>query len=539
MVTQSSCERTVAAFDAPHIRSISRPGTLIALTLASAAETWTTSGVSLTLTDLTGTLSVSSDEASWALTVYMSAFAISVALSHRLSLTFGNRRFLSACALLYALSSVGCAFSTDLGMFLVFRALAGFAGGVFLVRSFVFFTQQYEPSARAKPLIGYAIAYFFVGRLLSPIVCGWFADVATWRDLFVFETILMLIASWLFDRYTADHWIAEDNQKSLDYTGIVLLVIGAVGLQTVLSRGETDDWFQSPMLLAFLVLGLAGNCLFVFWQLSRWNHNPLLDLALLTNPSPRAGAVLGFGLGILLAGSLYVVPQYLRNIGSHSASQTGLLLSIGGGAAVVVLCCFRTVISLLARLGGGTVIAFSLLVEIVSQLLFAHYLTPDTPDHYLWLPLALNGVFIALSVPTLGIVAFAEIKNDQASNARAMYYGCRQLGASIGVTCATVLIDRRMSLHSARLLDAFTNRDGSIFGRAANLTDEALAYSVRRQSSVLSYADVFYLMTVVAIITLFFVPLLPSVSSAPGPALKGRRDPADNPPPSALVRAGR
>ncbi len=529
----------IAAFDAPQSRRISRSATLIALTLASAAETWTTSGVSLTLTDLTGTLSASSDEASWALTVYMSAFAISVALSHCLSFAFGNRRFLSACALLYALSSIGCAFSTDLGIFLLFRALAGFAGGVFLVRSFVFFTQQYEPSVRAKPLIGYAIAYFFVGRLLSPIVSGWLADVGSWRDLFVFETVLMLIASWLFYRYTADHWIQEDGHKSLDYTGIILLVIGAVSLQTVLSRGETDDWFQSPMLLVFLVVGVAGNCLFVFWQLSRWNRYPLLDLALLSNASARAGAVLGFGLGILLAGSLYVIPQYLRNIEAHSASQTGLLLSIGGGAAVVVLCFFRTVIGLLARLGGGTIIAFSLLVEIVSQLLFAHYLTPDTPDRYLWLPLALNGVFIALSVPTLGIVAFAEIKDDQASNARAMYYGCRQLGASVGVTCVAVLIDRRMSLHSSRLLDAFTGRDGSIIGTTANLSNQVLGAAVRRQSSVLSYADVFYATTLVALITLFFVPLLPSVSAAPRADSEDAQDRADNQPSSALVGANK
>ncbi len=539
VVTQSGCDGMVAAFEAPNIRRISRSATLIALTMASAGETWTTSGVSLTLTDLTGTLSASSDEASWALTVYMSAFAISVALSHRLSLTFGNRRLLSACALLYALSSVGCAFSTDLRMFLLFRALAGFAGGVFLVRSFVFFTQQYAPPVRAKPLISYAIAYFLIGRLLSPIVCGWLADVASWRDLFVIETVLMLVASWLFYHYTADHWIEEDGHKSLDYAGIMLLVLGAVGVQTVLSRGEIDDWFGSPMLLAFFVAGVAGNCLFVFWQLSRWNRHPLLDLASLSNASARAGAVLGFGLGILLAGSLYVIPQYLRNIEGHSASQTGLLLSIGGGTAVVVLCCFRTVIGLLARLGGGSIIAFSLLVEIVSQLLFAHYLTPDTPDRYLWLPLALNGVFIALSVPTLGIVAFAEIKNDQTSNARAMYYGCRQLGASIGVTCAAVLIDRRMSLHSARLLDSFVGRDVSIIGRTASLTSQTLASAVRRQSSVLSYADVFYAMTLVALITLFFVPLLPSVSAAPRVGLEDVLDRADNQPSSALVGASK
>jgi MFS transporter, DHA2 family, multidrug resistance protein len=88
-----------------------------------------------------------------------------------------------------------------------------------------------------------------------------------------------------------------------------------------------------------------------------------------------------------------------------------------------------------------------------------------------------------------------------------------------------------MSLHSSRLLDAFANRDSSILGTAAILTDRALAGAVRRQSSVLSYADVFYAMTAVAVITLFFVPLLPSLSAA-APPEKRTEEPAANPTPS-------
>ena len=165
------------------------------------------------------------------------------------------------------------------------------------------------------------------------------------------------------------------------------------------------------------------------------------------------------------------------------------------------------------KLGGGTVLAMALLAEMCSQLLFAHYITPNTPDYYLWLPLALNGVFIALSVPTLGIVAFAAIGVSQASNARAMYYGSRQLGASVGVTFASLLINQRMSFHSSRLLDALASRDVSIIGAAGSLSEGTFAGAVHRQSAVLSYADVFYAMTVVALITILFIPLLPSAAS--------------------------
>jgi EmrB/QacA subfamily drug resistance transporter len=495
-----------------------RTATLVGLVLATSAEAWTTSGVSLTLTDLTGTLSSSSDEASWALTVYTTAFAIGVALSHRLSLNFGNRRYLTTCGLLYGIASCGCAFSPDLQFFLLFRVIAGFAGGSFLVRSLVFFTQQYPVAERGKPLVMYVVGYFTLGKFIAPVVCGWFADVISWRLIFSASTVLALAAAVLFARFSEDHWLGGEREGRFDYIGAFLLITGAACLQVVFSRGEVEGWLESGLLTAFLVSGLVGNLAFVLWQLSEKNQDPLIELASIRSRSSFAGAVFGFCVGILLAGSLYVVPQYLRSIETHSALQTGLLLSVGGGVSVVVVSCFTGISALIVRIGGGGVIALALIIEIASQLLFAHYLTPDTPDKFLWLPLALNGAFIALSVPTLGIVAFSRIKDSQTSNARALYYGFRQFGASVGVTCAAVLIDRRMTLHSSRLLEAFAARDPSILGMSSSsMTPQAIAGMVHRQSAVLSYADVFYAMTIVAFITLLFLPLLPPAASAPIP----------------------
>ena len=269
-----------------------RTATLLALTLAASAETWTTSGVSLTLTDLTGTLSASADEASWALTVYMTSFSVSVALSHRLSLRYGNRRYLAFCAGLYALASVGCMLSPNLSIFLTFRAIAGFAGGVFLVRAFVFFTQQFDMASRIKPTVTFAIVYFLLGRVVSPMACGWLADVASWRYIFLPETLVMLIAAWTFHRHTADHWVTEPTREPIDTLGIALLIVGAVFVQAALSRGEIDGWFESSTLVVCLVVGLAGNILFAVWQLSSKNRYPHPRCGLSAEPirARRGGA---------------------------------------------------------------------------------------------------------------------------------------------------------------------------------------------------------------------------------------------------------
>lgn len=125
------------------IERFHRRATLAALTLAASAENWTTTSVSLVLPNLTGNLSASNDEASWALTVYTTAFAIAIALSNQLSLRLGNRRLLGGAAALYSMASVGCGLSQTFAVFLALRVLAGFSGGVFLVRAFVFLRRSF------------------------------------------------------------------------------------------------------------------------------------------------------------------------------------------------------------------------------------------------------------------------------------------------------------------------------------------------------------------------------------------------------------
>ncbi len=127
-------------------------------------------------------------------------------------------------------------------------------------------------------------------------------------------------------------------------------------------------------------------------------------------------------------------------------------------------------------------------------------------------------MFMGTMVPGLALAAFAKMDNQAMSNARTLYYCVRTLGVSFGVTLTDVLIDRRTTLHSARLLESAFRH-----GLPPHTSLVSLSETVRRQALVLSYQDVFFVMGVLAIITCFFLLLLP-------PATK--RVPALNPAPA-------
>src|ERR1700681_2930730 len=93
---------------------------LMGLGLATGMEFYTFDSMKLVLADLTGTLGVSADEASWLLTTYSSALFLGVPVSIWLAGYVGYKRFLIATILAFAAASIGCALSPDLETMLVF-----------------------------------------------------------------------------------------------------------------------------------------------------------------------------------------------------------------------------------------------------------------------------------------------------------------------------------------------------------------------------------------------------------------------------------
>ncbi len=191
----------------------------MALILATATAYWSDAASFLILGDISGSIGASFDETTWLITTYATAYAIGVALSHRLTSYFGNRRLLYCACLIFAVGSLGEACSVNLTMFLVFRAIAGFAGGAFLARTLVFLMHRYEKPHRAVPLRNFSIGFLTIGRVVGPIASGWFTDTISWRMAFAATIPLSLIAAYLFHTYAAEHWIDEVEDHKPDLWG--------------------------------------------------------------------------------------------------------------------------------------------------------------------------------------------------------------------------------------------------------------------------------------------------------------------------------
>jgi EmrB/QacA subfamily drug resistance transporter len=494
---------------------------ICAFTLCVAMEGWTSNGINVELMDISGNIGVSADEASWIIGAYSAGSALSIITSHNICKILGERLYIIFAALLFAASSAGCALSSAVEPLIAFRLLQGLAAGAFMSRTLVLLVTHFHPSERGKPLRYYLLILFSIGRVGAPALCGYFTDRFSWRSLFWADVLVALVATWFFciaPRHEKLIPPPSRRRSHFDFIGVALLTLGVAGIQIVMSRGEIDNWFASPLIRAGFILGIFGNAAFVAWQLSASNRHPLVEMRHALTRQLFSVVLLGVCLGTLFSAIVYAFPYYLRTAETHSAFQTGCLISVMGlpmfGLALVAPHYTRIV----DKLGGRAILRIGLTLEIASALIMILVITSDTPDLYLLPALVLGGLFIAVTAVGLAVAGFAGVQSRRISNARTIYFGARQLGNSIGISLGVILLDRRQAFHSQRLFESYFLNNRAALAGAQSLDRQAAIKAfgrlVLRQASVLSYQDMFVAIAIVAAFTLLCTQLLPAKKKA-------------------------
>jgi MFS transporter, DHA2 family, multidrug resistance protein len=490
-------------------------------------EFYTFDSVNLVLVDLTGSLGVSGDEASWILTVYSSALFLGVPVSIWLAGRVGYKLFLIWTIVVFAAASMGCAISPNLSAMLVWRAIQGLAGAGLVVwwRASIYLLM---PKPQRSPSLMRVSTILYLSSALGLLVSGYVTDHYNWRLIFLPNLIYAFGAIWLIMRCfpAAPPTPPSDRLIATDWLGIALIATALISLQVILSRGQIDDWLGSWHIRILTWLSASGFVLFVLWQNSPYNPTPLLRLDLLRDRNVMSSALIGVLTGVILSGSLFVLPEFLRNVSSHtlSATQTGQTIAVYALTAAAVR---PLMVGVIARLGQRKAICCALFMLIVSMLLFSRFLTTGTPPSYFYLPLILYALCLAPLLPAVGSGTVARIEQNKLLDGVSLYMTFRQFGASLGVALLTILIERRETLHSARLFEhlqstgertstwlttvasALISRGGYSMVESQHMATKLLADEGADQAAALAYADAFMFMAAVGVVALCLVPIIP------------------------------
>jgi DHA2 family multidrug resistance protein len=478
--------------------------------------------VSASLAEIQAGLSASADEIPWVQTSYLIAEVVAIPLSGFLSRAFGTRILFTLSAAGFTLASIMCGTSTSINSMIVWRALQGFIGGgmvptVFASAYLIFSGPRQKYVA---PVVGLIAT---LAPTIGPTVGGYVTDAWSWHWLFFINVVpglIVTISTYLLVDFDKPDLSLLEN---FDWWGLLSMAGFLGALEYVLEEGPRYDWFDDTTIAAFAVVSALSAVVFFARVLTA--RSPIVDLGAFLNRNFAVGSLFSFVLGIGLYGLTYLYPVYLAQIRGYDARMIGETMFVSG------LAMFAT-----APVAGQLAQRFDpRYVLMAGFLLFAAgtwqmtYVTKDWDFWELLWPQIFRGVGLMFAIVPVTNTALGTLSPERVKNASGLFNLMRNLGGAIGLAVINTTLNDRLDLHLTRLhesvnwarqpaiemLDRLTERfQGS---DAQLMALKQMMGIVRQQAVVMSFADVFL------ILTLLFVALaaLGVIMKRPAPAGAG------------------
>jgi DHA2 family multidrug resistance protein len=476
--------------------------------------------VNVALNDMRGSLNATLNEITWVITAYSLANVIIVPMTSWLSQQFGRRNYFAASIILFTTCSFLCGNAHGLWELVIFRFLQGLGGGALLVTSQTIITESYPPEKRPMAQAIYMLGVI-VGPTLGPPLGGYIVDHFSWPYIFYINLPVGLIAALLTIYFVRSPKYKEKTPVSeVDFLGIGLLALAVSSLQYILEKGQEDDWFNSSLIVTLAITAFFGFYFFV-WRELTYKH-PIVELRVLKNGNLRIGVILSFVLGFGLFGSTFIIPIYTQSMLGWTAQQAGMLQL----PSTIFTAFMMPVVGQLIQRGAPPkyMIATGMTIFFIYSLLASKILTPDTGnEHFFWI-LILRGFGMGLLSVPISTVSLSTLKGQQIGQGAAFSGMMRQLGGSFGVALISTFVTRQTQVHRTDMvtkLDASNplvqERVQSLTGgmvakgmpvnRASGVAYQMLDGAVTKQSTLLSYVDVFLWVGILFLVCVPFILL--------------------------------
>jgi DHA2 family multidrug resistance protein len=504
---------------------------LIAILVALAAfmEVLDTTVANVVLPYIAGGMGVSTDEASWVVTTYLVANAVSLTASPFLAKRLGRKTFFLGCLGLFTISSLLCAQAWNLDSLLLFRVMQGLAGGGMVPVSQSILADAFPPNKRGQAFALFGIAVV-VGPVVGPTLGGWLADNISWRWCFLINFPVGLATMAAIAAVLPADKSDRAPAGRFDVIGFLLVATFLGALEVVLDRGLEDDWFGSDFIIVMTAVTATAFALTIPWELSR--SNPMIDVRMVGSRQFGACFLVMGATGAILYATTQYLPLLLQTDFGYTATWAGLALSPGGLVTMVMMFVIGSLSNKVQPkyliMAGAAIIAASM-----------YELTNVYGDLNFWF-FARSRMFLGVGLPLIFIpiitASYAGIAPNRIDMASALINAARNTGGSIGVSIASNVVAHREQFHQARLIEnavpasvqyqdtlhqvtRFFQGQGSAAAQAQRQAVAWIGQEVALQASYLAYVDVFWVLTILALLAIPLAMTLRKVKlGGPAPA---------------------
>ena len=487
----------------------------IAVMSATFLEVLDTTVVNVSLPHIAGTLSVTIEESTWALTSYLVANAIVLPMTGWLSNFFGRRRFLMTAVAGFTLASCLCGLAQNIETLVFFRIVQGTAGGALQPISQAVLLESFPVNERGKAM-GFWGLGIVVAPILGPVLGGWLTDAYSWRWIFYINGPIGIVSFLMIRQFVFDPSYIKRSPGGIDYWGIGMLAVGIGALQFMLDKGQQEDWFDSALIV---ILALTACVMLTFFVIRELRiENPIVDLRVFKVREYTTGVILMTVLGFVLYGSLVLLPIMLQTLFGYPAIEAGIAMAPRGLGAFIAMPLVGMLVSKVdprKLVGAGLLIGGGTLLWLGQLNLNAGYWNIFWPQIIQGTSLGL--IFVPLTTITMDAIPVAKM-----GNATSLFSLTRNVGASIGIAITATwlvssqqanahLLGTRLSVYDASTRAALDTARSALMASGADTAaatqgaQAALFATLTRQASMLSFVGIF---RTLGLMFILIVPLL-------------------------------
>ena len=487
------------------------------VTLATFMEALDSSIANVALPHIAGSLGASYDEATWVLTSYLVSNAIILPISGWIANRIGRKRFYMSCVVAFTFFSFCCGLANSLGLLIVFRIFQGAAGGGLQPSERAILADTFAPEKRSVAFALYGMAVV-VAPAIGPTIGGWITDNYTWRWIFFLNIPVGILSIVLTSRIVEDPpYIKKARKKagSIDGIGLGLLAVTIGALQIMLDKGQEKDWFGSHLIVTLAFIAGIGFIAFLWREFT--TMHPIIDLSLYRSRNFSMTQLVMLVIGASLYSTTVMIPQFLQEVLGYTATEAGMVLSLGGLALIVLL----PIVGFIGqKIDPRAMICFgfawvSFGIWRISDL----NLTISFWDAASWRVIMVIGMpFLFVPISVMSYVGVPQEKNNEVSGLTAL---ARNIGGSLGISFISTMLVRRAQVHqnflgahvypgaaNYRVLDhglsGMMQSQGYSHAGAAGAAMGRMYDMMVQQANVLAYIDTIHALV---ILTVCLIPI--------------------------------
>lgn len=416
----------------------------------------------------------------WVGAAYLLTNAIFIPITGRLGDLYGRKPFVIASILVFSLASALCGLATTMGMLVAARAVQGIGGGMLIGAAFASVSDLFpEPMVRARWQAILSVT-FGIASGVGPVLGGWMTEHLGWRSVFYVNLpigVLALALVWRFLPHITHH---EDDDRSLDWAGALLMSAAIAALLLATETGKGGG-FRHPVFWGLVVL--AGAFGSVFARHQTHTAAPIVPPHLFDIMAVRRLCALAALIGFVLFVMVYYLPLMLQGGFDLSPKAAGTLFS-----PLVVSITLGSVVNgrLLPRLRAPEKMIARGLLIVSAGICGLLLIDAQTPHLVLAVLFAVCGFGFGFQLANLTLQVQAAVPRRDMGAASAVIQTTRTIGNMFGASLAGLVVD--LQFHAAAGA-ALTRARVDAQGVAALFTSPQLLVRGEDQASLAHFAQ--------------------------------------------------